>query len=248
MSDEIKRPAGLEDDEFRREDIDPELVGWTSTEATKHYFERKELDKEFLAERRQTVSQENDPVPERKDEDDGDWKKELKSWLIIIAVAAIIAIVLHKFVLQRTEIISGSMIPTIEINERVIANRLAYLLSDPKRGDVVFFANPDDESETFVKRIIGLPGETVQILEDGSILINGEVLEENYGKEVIRADRLGTAAEPVTLGENEYFVLGDNRNDSMDSRYPNVGPITKDQMIGKAVFRLFPITKIGGID
>ena len=165
-------------------------------------------------------------------------------FLVVFALAAFVL----KFVGQRSIVEGSSMNDTLYDGESVWVNKFTYRFSDPERFDVIVFPYKYADNTYFIKRVIGLPGETVQILEDGTILINGEPLEENYGKEVIRADRLGTAAEPMTLGENEYFVMGDNRNDSMDSRYPNVGPRTKDEMIGKAVFRLFPITKMGGID
>ena len=90
-----------------------------------------------------------------------------------------------------------------------------------------------------------MPGETVQIDEDGKILINGEVLEENYGYEVIDSDHRGRAAEPVVLGEDEYFVMGDNRNRSSDSRYPDVGNIQKKNILGKAWVRIYPFNKFG---
>ena len=165
-------------------------------------------------------------------------------FLVVFALAAFVL----KFVGQRSVVEGSSMNDTLYDGESVWVNKFTYRFSDPQRFDVIVFPYKYAEDTYFIKRVIGLPGETVQILEDGTILINGEALEEDYGKEVIRSDRLGTAAEPITLGENEYFVMGDNRNDSMDSRYPNVGPITKDEMIGKAVFRLFPVTKMGGID
>jgi len=165
-------------------------------------------------------------------------------FLVVFALAAFVL----KFVGQRSVVDGSSMNDTLYDGESVWVNKFTYRFSDPERFDIIVFPYKYQENTFFIKRVIGLPGETVQILEDGTILINGEVLQEDYGKEVIREDRRGTAAEPVTLGENEYFVMGDNRNDSMDSRYPNVGPITKDEMIGKAVFRLFPVSKMGGIE
>ncbi len=174
-------------------------------------------------------------------------KEAFSTGLYFLVVFLLAAFVL-KFVGQRSVVDGSSMNDTLFDKESVWVNKFTYRFNDPERFDIIVFPYEYSEDTYFIKRIIGLPGETVQILLDGTILINGEVLEENYGKETIRSDRLGTAIVPITLGEDEYFVLGDNRNDSMDSRYPNVGPITRDQMIGKAVFRLFPITKIGGID
>ena len=158
--------------------------------------------------------------------------KEAFSTGVYFLVVFLLAAFVLKFVGQRSVVDGSSMNDTLYDGESVWVNKFTYRFNDPERFDVVVFPYKYAEDTFFIKRVIGLPGETVQILEDGSILINGEVLEE----------------EPILLGENEYFVMGDNRNDSMDSRYPNVGPITKDEMIGKAVFRLFPITKMGGID
>ena len=97
----------------------------------------------------------------------------------------------------------------------------------------------------YIKRIIGLPGETVQIMEDGSIYINGEKLEESYGREVIQPETIGRAAEPIVLGEDEYFVMGDNRNNSSDSRTDIVGNIKREDIIGKAWLRIWPLSDFG---
>ncbi|MCD8012648.1 MAG: signal peptidase I, partial [Lachnospiraceae bacterium] len=113
---------------------------------------------------------------------------------------------------------------------------------DPQRFDVVVFPFQYQEDTYYIKRIIGLPGETVQIV-DGEIYINGDELEESYGYEEIK--NAGLASTEITLGEQEYFVLGDNRNDSTDSREPSVGNITRDQIVGKAVFRVWPFDAIG---
>ena len=245
MSDEIKKPAGLDDDEFRREDIDPELAGKVSPGSVNHYIDREKWDeKYYLAGRRIFTPPEREEIfpekpvtektdTEKPDQEDNNWKKELRSWLVIIAAAAIIAIVLNKFVFLRTEIISGSMIPTIEINERVIANRLAYLLSDPKRGDVVFFANPDNESETFVKRIIGLPGDKVEI-KKGKVYINDseKPLSETYLKEKAAKEDYG----PYYVPAGHYFLLGDNRNISRDSRFWSTPYVAREKLYGKALF------------
>lgn len=103
----------------------------------------------------------------------------------------------------------------------------------------------DDDYEYFIKRIIGLPGETVRIDNEGTIYINGVVLEENFGKETIRPDMIGRTDKEVTLGEDEYFVMGDNRNNSEDSRFYLVGNLKRERLMGKAVFRLWPLSKFG---
>lgn len=121
-------------------------------------------------------------------------------------------------------------------------DKLTYRFSDPKRYDIIVFPYQYEDDTYFIKRIIGLPGETVQIV-DGTIYIDGEVLQESYGREVMRSS--GLAADPITLGDDEYFVLGDNRNDSTDSRDPSVGKIKRDQIIGRAWVRIWPLSKIG---
>ena len=143
---------------------------------------------------------------------------ELIQWLIAILVAFIIALFVDNFLIVNAQIPSGSMENTIMTGDRVVGNRLSYLTKDPERYDVIIFKYPDDESQLFIKRIIGLPGETVEI-RDG-----------NYG--------------PYTVPEGCYFVMGDNRNDSKDSRYWINPYVSKDKILGKAVFRYWPITEM----
>ena len=121
-------------------------------------------------------------------------------------------------------------------------DKLTYRFSKPKRYDIIVFPFRYQEKTYYIKRIIGLPGETIQI-QDGVIRIDGEVLQESYGREVMK--NAGLAADMITLGEDEYFVLGDNRNDSTDSRDPSVGVIHKDEIIGRAWLRIWPLDKIG---
>ena len=146
------------------------------------------------------------------------------------------------FVGQRT-VVSGVFIqPTLSDGDNLIVDKLSYRFHDPDRFDIIVF--PQEDGRYFIKRIIGLPGETVQIL-DGSVYINGEKLEEHYGNEVM--EEAGIAAEPVTLGNEEYFVMGDNRNHSMDSRDPGVGVLTRKDLIGRAWVRIYPFDNIGVI-
>lgn len=129
---------------------------------------------------------------------------------------------------------------TIMTGDRVVGNRLSYLTKDPERYDVIIFKYPDDESQLFIKRIIGLPGETVEI-RDGHIYIDGssEPLEDVETKEYM----VGNYG-PYTVPEGCYFVMGDNRNDSKDSRYWINPYVSKDKILGKAVFRYWPITEM----
>lgn len=187
------------------------------------------------------------PDMKKEKEAKGEWKeplnvlKELLSFLVTMAVAVIIVTLLKEFVIINAFIPSGSMEYTINPNDRLVGNRLAYLLSEPERGDIVIFQYPDDESQLFVKRIIGLPGETVTI-DEARIYVDGELLEEDYLKEewVIDND-----SYTFVIPEDSYLVLGDNRNNSKDARYWNNTYVKEDKILGKAVFRYWPLKDIG---
>lgn len=178
-------------------------------------------------------SADSDEEESGKKDEKYNWKKELRDWLIIIVSAVILAWALTHFVIMKTEVISGSMIATLNVDDRVVANRLSYVFSKPKRGDIIFFAYPDDESKTYVKRIIGLPGETVEIIQ-GKVYINNsdEPLNEPYLNGKMRKEDFG----PYVVPESSYFVMGDNRNVSVDSRYWDNTFVTVDEIYGKAWF------------
>ncbi|MFR2605309.1 MAG: signal peptidase I [Waltera sp.] len=149
------------------------------------------------------------------------------------------------FVGQRTEVEGASMENTLHNGDNLIVDKLSYRFHDPERFDIIVFPFQFQDNTYYIKRIIGLPGETVQIMDDGSIYINGEKLEENYGMEVIKPETIGRAAEPIELGDDEYFVMGDNRNNSGDSRTDMVGNITRENIIGKAWLRIWPVSDFG---
>ena len=149
------------------------------------------------------------------------------------------------FVGQRTEVEGASMENTLHNGDNLIVDKLSYRFHDPERFDIIVFPFQFQDNTYYIKRIIGLPGETVQIMGDGSIYINGEKLEENYGMEVIKPETIGRAAEPIELGDDEYFVMGDNRNNSSDSRTDMVGNITRENIIGKAWLRIWPVSDFG---
>ena len=149
------------------------------------------------------------------------------------------------FVGQRTEVEGASMENTMHNGDNLIVDKLSYRFHDPERFDIIVFPFQFQDNTYYIKRIIGLPGETVQIMDDGSIYINGEKLEENYGMEVIKPETIGRAAEPIELGDDEYFVMGDNRNNSSDSRTDMVGNIKRENIIGKAWLRIWPVSDFG---
>ena len=149
------------------------------------------------------------------------------------------------FVGQRTEVEGASMENTLHNGDNLIVDKFSYRFHDPERFDIFVFPFQFQDNTYYIKRIIGLPGETVQIMDDGSIYINGEKLEENYGMEVIKPETIGRAAEPIELGDDEYFVMGDNRNNSSDSRTDMVGNIKRENIIGKAWLRIWPVSDFG---
>lgn len=171
--------------------------------------------------------------------------KELLNLIIYIGIVVLLCYLIIHFVGCRSRVDGNSMNPTLEDGDNMWVSKLAYRFGDPERFDVIIFNY--DENTTYVKRIIGLPGETVRIDQSGNIFINEVLLEENYGMEPILPTNLGRANQPVLLGDNEYFVLGDNRNHSQDSRWSDVGNVSRDDIIGKVVFRIYPFKKIGRI-
>ena len=172
--------------------------------------------------------------------------REILEYIIWFAAVVIAVQVITRYIGVFSVVDGESMEPTLYNGEYLWVDKLDYHLSEPERFDVVIFpVEYGEETRHFVKRVIGLPTETVYIDEAGTIYINGEVLKENYGKEVIIDP--GRAYEPVTLGEDEYFVMGDNRNNSSDSRDPVVGNIHRDEFIGKAWMRIWPLGSMGMI-
>lgn len=171
--------------------------------------------------------------------------KEMISTLSYLLGVLCLTWLVITFVGQRTEVDGESMQPMLQDGDNLIVDKITYRFSDPKRFDIIVFPFKYEENTYYIKRIIGLPGETVQIDEEGNIYIDGEILEEDYGREIIRPDTVGIAAEPVSLGEDEYFVMGDNRNNSTDSRTEIVGNIRRGDIVGRAWVRIWPLSKFG---
>lgn len=168
-------------------------------------------------------------------------KKEILSWIGCFAVAIVAALFIVTFIGQRVMVDGQSMEDTLQDKDNLICDKISYRFKDPERFDIVVIYPDEEKSARWIKRIIGLPGEEVRIDTEGNIYINGEILEEDYGKETIKDP--GMAIEPIQLGEDEYWVMGDNRNHSSDSRV--IGPVPKDRIIGKAFIRIYPFSKFG---
>lgn len=174
--------------------------------------------------------------------------KELLSTALYLLGVLLAAWLFVTFVAQRTVVDGESMMPYLQDKNQLFVDKITYRFSDPERFDIIVFPPRNEEKGVnYIKRIIGLPGESVQILQDGTIMIDGQILEENYGAEIILPERIGLAAETIQLGEDEYFVMGDNRNHSADSRLPYVGNIKRDEIIGRAWIRIWPLSEIGFI-
>lgn len=163
-------------------------------------------------------------------------------WVFEIAVALLLSAVFAFFMCRSTVVQESSMEPMLKAGDKVLVNTAAYRFSSPKRGDIIAFRlDEDSNSSIHIKRIIGLPGETV-LIHEGKVTIDGETYEE---EDMPAIENPGTAEKPMTLGKNEYFVLGDNRNSSEDSRYSTIGMVKEDNIVGKVWLRTAPLKEIG---
>lgn len=174
--------------------------------------------------------------------------KDLLSIVVCVVLAFGVAYFITNVVAHHTRVEGSSMEPTLAEGDYLIIEKMTYYFSDPKRYDIVVFPVAYDVEMIgtyYIKRVIGLPGETVQI-QNGKVYINGDMLGEEYGMADILDE--GAAEEEITLGEDEYFVLGDNRNWSRDSRSEDIGNIKREDIVGKACFRFYPFNRIGTVD
>ena len=187
-----------------------------------------------------------DEKKEEKDEEKKPLIQEIVEYIVWFAGVLLAVQFVTKYIGVFSVVDGSSMEPTLYNQEYLWVDKLEYHLSDPERFDVIIFpVEFGGETRHFVKRIIAMPGETVYIDEKGVIYINEEVLQESYGKEVIGIHNRFRAEVPITLGDDEYFVLGDNRNNSSDSRTSIVGNIKRSDILGRVVACLWPFHKIG---
>jgi len=176
---------------------------------------------------------------EDKKHDQRSNKDEILSWIKVIVSALLIAIVLRTFVFQMALVNQISMDPTLHEGQMLVISKINYFVGDPNRGDIIVLKD-EVENKLLIKRVIGLPGEVVQ-LKNGKVYINAKELQPDYTS----FPTFAYAQEEWTLPEGEYFVLGDNREHSRDSRAENVGMVYRKNIIGRAVFRIWPFNKLG---
>lgn len=169
--------------------------------------------------------------------------KEVAGWIIEILMVVMLAWTFVYFAGLHTSVVGQSMAETLNSGDEILVNRFIYKITDPKANDIiVFLPNGNEKSHYYVKRVIAVPGDTV-LIQNGAVYVNGELFEEEI--EVASIEEAGIAEEEITLGKDEYFVLGDNRNNSEDSRYANIGNVKKEYIIGKAWFRVAPWSDFG---
>lgn len=170
-------------------------------------------------------------------------KSEIREWLESAAIAVVLALIIKFFLFEFVLVDGASMFPTLHDGDRLIVNKLEYRLKDPQFKDIIILEyNTKDVHVEFVKRIIGMPGDTVAI-QDSVVYVNGRPIEEEYINKEMYPDY-----REVTVPKGAYFVLGDNRNNSKDSRYEDVGFVKEDEIVGKVVYRVYPFDDFGKIN
>lgn len=188
-----------------------------------------------------TRAQDQEPEKQPLQKVENPWVEAFKT----ITLSAVLAFGIRSFVAEARYIPSGSMLPTLQINDRLIIDKISYNFRNPERGDIVVFSPTDalkaqNFKDAFIKRLLGLPGDKVEVKE-GRVYVNDQLLKENYIEE-----KPNYNFGPVTVPPNQYLVLGDNRNNSYDSHY--WGYVPRDRIIGRAVVRFWPLNRVGEID
>lgn len=168
--------------------------------------------------------------------------KEIFGWFRDIAIAVILVLLIFNFVGQKTNVVGVSMEPTLYDGDQLVIDKLSYRFGEVERFDIIVF--PYEPKLYYIKRVIALPGEEVNI-EDGRVYVDGQVIDDAYGFDII--NQYGNNL-PLVVPEDEYFVMGDNRNKSADSRYMDVGTIKEDEIIGKAIVRIWPLSTLGALE
>ena len=199
---------------------------------------------EEICEEPETVEAQGEPLSKKASKPKKPLHKEIASWVATICAAVLIALFIRSFVFLIVQVDGSSMLNTLHNDNRLFVWRAGYIFNAPERGDIVICHYPDGKNgeygdRHYVKRVIGLPGEVISI-KDGYVYINGEPLDEPY---IASERRSKENMREYLLGEDEYFVMGDNRANSKDSRY--VGPIDREQILGKAIYKIYPFDEMG---
>lgn len=169
--------------------------------------------------------------------------KEVLSISIYLLIVLVITYLVIFFVGQKTVVVGPSMENTLYDGDNLIVDKISYRFHEPERYDIIVFPYEYRKDTYYIKRVIGIPGDSVYIDGNGNIYLNDELLVEPYGKESIKDP--GIASTTIHLGADEYFVLGDNRNDSLDSREASIGVVKKDEIVGRAWLRIYPFKSFG---
>jgi signal peptidase I len=169
------------------------------------------------------------------------WLTSVAAWARDLVISVVLAVLVILFLYQPVKVEGTSMMPSLVDQERIFINKFVYRfgIGDINRGDLVVFWFPQDPTKSYIKRVIGLPGDTVEV-EDGNVIVNGQVLNEEY---VLPEFRDRNSMSPYKVAEDEYFVLGDHRSSSNDSRA--WGGVPRTHIYGKAVFVYWPLEKVG---
>jgi signal peptidase I len=171
--------------------------------------------------------------------------KSLVEWLLSIALAFLLFFIFRNYVFRFANVKGSSMEPTLMHNDMVLLSRYSYRLSDPVPGDIIAFPFKENPSEYYIKRVVGLPGDEINLSEQ-RFLVNGKPLDDMFSRDGIFS--MGDVQFPLIVEENTYFMLGDNRNGSKDSRFSSVGCIERDDMVGKVIFRVWPPRSLGTVE
>ncbi|NLV91225.1 MAG: signal peptidase I [Firmicutes bacterium] len=173
----------------------------------------------------------------------GGLKSEIREYVEALVIAVVLALFIITFIAQSFLVQGSSMVPTLHDGERLLVDKLTWRFREPKRGEIVVFRYPSDPRRKFIKRIIGVPGDQV-LIKQGYVYVNGERLEETY----INGPTFGAIYRdtmPVQIPEGHYYVLGDNRTNSDDSRFDDVGLVPRELLVGRALLRYWPLAEIG---
>lgn len=171
--------------------------------------------------------------------------RNILEWVLALALAFALFFIVRTFLFRLATVSGESMMPSLSDGDMVFLNRISNFFSDPQAGDVVAFPNPSNPAEYYIKRVVGVPGDVIDLI-NGIFYVNGQPLDDAFSVEPVLA--IGNVDFPVTVEEGRFFVLGDNRNRSKDSRHIAVGNVSGDNMVGRVAFRIWPISAIGRVD